>query len=284
MVKIPDEFRPALPCFRGPLDLLLYLIKKDEIDILDIPIAQILDQYIEYLRLLQDIDVNLAGEFLVMASTLMEIKSKTLLPEPPALDEEDLDLDDPRLDLVRQLLEYKKYKERAVDLQQRFEEMRRRYARPRFVFEPGEGEEPELDLGDVSVWDLLTAFIKIQKAIGARLPQRIVYEERPIEHYIDRIRGELGAAADPVPFERLFASAQDRFDVIGFFLAILEMARCGQLDVRQEGPFAEITLALRDAPLDVPDIPEISEAAAEPGAPALDAPAPAETAAVEETL
>jgi len=284
MVKIPDEFRPALPCFRGPLDLLLYLIKKDEIDILDIPIAQILDQYIEYLRLLQDIDVNLAGEFLVMASTLMEIKSKTLLPEPPALDEEDLDLDDPRLDLVRQLLEYKKYKERAVDLQQRFEEMRRRYARPRFVFEPGEGEEPELDLGDVSVWDLLTAFIKIQKAIGARLPQRIVYEERPIEHYIDRIRGELEAAADPVPFERLFASAQDRFDVIGFFLAILEMARCGQLDVRQEGPFAEITLALRDAPLDVPDIPEISEAAAEPGAPALDAPAPAETAAVEETL
>lgn len=248
MVKLPDEFRAALETFRGPLDLLLYLIKKDEIDIFDIPIARILDQYTEYLTLIREIDVNLAGEFLVLASTLMEIKSKMLLPEPPELEEEDLELEDPRLDLVRQLLEYKKYKERSLELERRFELMQRRHRRPRVRFEREDEAEPVLDLGETTAWDLLTAFLKVQKAIGAELPQQIVLEDRPIEHYVVWIERQLREADGPMEFEALFRDARDRYDIIGIFVAILEMARDGLLSVRQPSPYAQIAIELREAP------------------------------------
>src|SRR4029453_12051176 len=124
MVQLPSEFRPALETYRGPLDLLLYLIKKDEVDIFDIPILRIVEQYQLYLELLKDLDPNACGEFLVMAAHLMEIKSKLLLPREE-LDEAE-EMEDPRIELVRQLLEYKKYKERALLLERRTDERRRR--------------------------------------------------------------------------------------------------------------------------------------------------------------
>ncbi|HNS00627.1 MAG TPA: segregation/condensation protein A, partial [Planctomycetota bacterium] len=122
------EFRTTLENFTGPLDLLLYLIRKDEIDILAIPIAQVLEQYEQFVRFLADIDVNLAADYLVMATTLMEIKSRMLLPPAPGAEDEE-ELEDPRAELVKQLLEYRTYKERALDLARKLEEQARRYKR-----------------------------------------------------------------------------------------------------------------------------------------------------------
>ena len=110
------EYKVELDAYNGPLDLLLYLIRRSEVDIYDIPIAQVTEQYVAYVTLLQNLDPDVAGDFLVMAATLMEIKSRTLLPRPPVEDDDEDDLTDPRLELVRQLLEYKKFKDAARTL------------------------------------------------------------------------------------------------------------------------------------------------------------------------
>lgn len=245
MVQIPPEFKAQLESYRGPLDLLLFLIKKEEIDIFDIPIARIVEQYQIYLEILREIDPNLCGEFLVTAAQLMEIKSKLLLPREQLSDDEPME--DPRLELVRQLLEYKKYKERAFLLQRRLAERERRYERPPLPFEPGEAEELEaIDLGNLSIWDLFTAFHRIQLAISAKGPHRIVARERPVEEYIAQVRNVLSAApARTCRFEELFGDASTVAEAVGIFLAILEMAKQHWIAIRQEELFGPIEVRLR---------------------------------------
>jgi segregation and condensation protein A len=253
VIQLPTEFRAALESYQGPLDLLLYLIRKEEVDILDIPIGRITEQYCAYLSVLQQIDPNACGEFLVMAANLMEMKSRSLLPTEPALPGEETE--DPRIELVRQLLEYKKYKERALLLQQRMEERSRRFRRSPATLDPAETQDLEgpLDLGNVSVWDLLTAFHRIQLAIGERGPYQVMYKERPVEDYIAGIRARADSAIDRrILFEEVFEDCNDIYDAIGFFLAILEMAKRRLLVLRQEELFGPIEITVLEVTADDP--------------------------------
>ncbi|HAK95456.1 MAG TPA: hypothetical protein DCM87_10725 [Planctomycetes bacterium] len=239
-----SEFRTTLENFTGPLDLLLYLIRKDEIDILDIPIAQVLEQYEQFVRFLADIDVNLAADYLVMATTLMEIKSRMLLPQTSdASDEEELD--DPRAELVKQLLEYRTYKERALDLAAKLEEQARRYKRTStdlpFPLD-------HVELGRLSLWDVVTAFMRIQKAIAANRPAEVVYTERPLSFYMDSIQSVFTAAGcRTVPFEDVFlhAGTVDRYTLVGTFLAILELVKLGALALDRDDATGAIVVILR---------------------------------------
>jgi segregation and condensation protein A len=246
MPDLPAEFRAALDTYRGPLDLLLYLIKRDEIDIFDIPIARIVEQYQVFLDVLKDVDPNACGEFLVMAANLMEIKSKLLLPREELAEEEDLE--DPRIELVRQLLEYKKYKERAMLLEKRIEERRRRHERPEIPLgEEDLSDAGPLSFGDISVWDLLTAFHRIQIALGQRAPHRVILQDRPIEEYIGAIERRLAdVPGKTARFEDLFDDARDRYEAIGFLLAILELAKERRLSFEQEDLFGPIQVRLHD--------------------------------------
>lgn len=247
MVDIPSEFRAHLESYRGPLDLLLFLIKRDEIDIFDIPIAKIIAQYQIYMEILREVDPNLCGEFLVVAAHLMEIKSKMLLPRED-LAGEDEELDDPRLELVRQLLEYKKYKERALLLERRMADRNRRYERPPVDIDWGDVDDSgPIELGNVSIWDLFTAFHRIQLLIGSREPHRVVSSDRPIEEYVRAITEILSVAPNRTArFEDLFADARNRQEAIGTFLAVLEMAKERLLVIFQEEIFGPIDVRLRD--------------------------------------
>ena len=244
--EISNDFRPDLDAYNGPLDLLLYLIKKDEVDVFDIPIARVVGQFRRYIEILQVIDPNSCGDFLVMAANLMEIKSKLLLPREQLTEE--ADLDDPRLELVQQLLEYKKYKERALLLENRFHEFSRRHHRPSVALPSGEILSGEaVDVGDVDVWDLLTAFHRIQIALAQRGPVRVVLQERPIEEYVAMVEESLlHAPKRTADFEALFLEAPGRVDAIGVLLAILEMAKDRQIAVFQDCFTSPIQVRLLD--------------------------------------
>src|SRR4030043_9715 len=167
-----SDYRVNLDIFAGPMDLLLYLVRREEVDIYDIPIAEITDQYIRYIEVLKSLDIDLAGDFLVMASTLLQIKSAMLLPKTE--DEGTTggeDLTDPRAELIRQLLEYKKFKDAANLLSAAADETGKRFSRPRTIIEQLKpSDEPEVDIEQLSVWNLLEAFGSIMEApSGARL-------------------------------------------------------------------------------------------------------------------
>jgi segregation and condensation protein A len=173
------EYTVDLDIFHGPLDLLLYLIKRDELDIYDIPIARITDSYMQYVMMLKELknnagfDINLAGDFLVMAATLMEIKSATLLPAAPVVSADGeptaaQQLADPRYELVQKLLEYKKFKDAANALEVQHRQHAERFPRYPAAVEGGSDEPPPVDLEEVQVWDLLSAFDRLMKEVGAR--------------------------------------------------------------------------------------------------------------------
>ncbi|MDH3982309.1 MAG: segregation/condensation protein A, partial [Kiritimatiellaceae bacterium] len=153
MELIKDDYKVSLEVFEGPLDLLLYLIKKDEVDIYDIPIGRITDQYMEYLGLMKVLDLNIAGDFIVMSATLMLIKSRMLLPVEERKDQSDEEEEDPRWDLVRQLVEYKKFKDAADHLEDLEHHMENVFARESEHVELG--TPPDVDLKDASIFDLI---------------------------------------------------------------------------------------------------------------------------------
>jgi len=219
------DYRVNLEIFAGPLDLLLYLVRKEEVDIYDIPIARITDQYIRYIEMLKSLDIDLASDFLVMAATLMEIKSAMLLPiaEPDQLQEQDLA--DPRAELIRQLLEYKRFKDAANLLEAAADEHGQRFCRPDNVIERLRPDaEPELDIEQVSIWDLLEAFDSICKATGAITDTRLIKDDTPIDLYQIEILHRLQTEG-PMPFKRIFESKPSRVAMIGLFLALLELIR-----------------------------------------------------------
>lgn len=243
-----NTYRVDLDVYNGPLDLLLFLIRRDEIDIYDIPIARITQQYCAYVRLLERIDPNLAGEFLVMAASLMEIKSRTLLPTPPEAEEPE-DLEDPRLELVRQLLEYKKYKDAARALADAAEQQALKHARqPADLARDGNA----LDVEEVQVWDLLAAFNKLLEAIGQKSrPHEIVYDDTPIALHAADVVDSLERSGGAQLFEHIFAG-RTKAQLIGLFLALLELIRQRRIRAVQEQPFGPISIHLLDAaPIEV---------------------------------
>jgi len=236
-----SDYRVQLDVYNGPLDLLLYLIRKEEVDIYDIPIARITEQYLEYLEVLKALDVDLAGEFLVLAATLMEIKSRMLLPHPPPLEEGQEE--DPRAELVRELLEYQKYREAAEELKERAEEQKLKYprlARP----ELPEEEEPSVPLQEVELWDVFAAFRKLMKETMGRVPRTIVYDDIPVSEFMERLVARVSALRSP-RFWELFAERRDRMYVVGTFLALLELIRRRILWAVQKEPFGDILIQLR---------------------------------------
>jgi segregation and condensation protein A len=242
------DYRVDIDVFAGPLDLLLYLVRKEEVDIYDIPIAKITDQYIRYIEMLKSLDIDLAGDFLVMAATLMQIKSAMLLPkaEPDGLEEDDLT--DPRKELIRQLLEYKKFKDAANLLNAAADEQKERFPRPDTIVQNLRNDtEPEVDIELVSVWDLLEAFDLVCKSIGNVGDMSQIKDDTPIDLYQIEILHRLQTDG-PTTFERIFESRTKRAVMIGLFLALLELIREKLIWAEQSAESAIFLRALTDEP------------------------------------
>ncbi len=237
----PEALRIKLPVFEGPLDLLLYLIKRDEVDIYDIPIFKITEEYLQYLDLMKMLDLDLAGEYLVMAATLVYIKSRMLLPveqQPPADDVED---DDPRWELIRQLVEYKKFKEAANQLMQ--QEAHREAIFPRPAVEPVFEAWASPATEPPGIFDLLSAFQKVLERFQEPENLRDIFEERYTVADKIQMMVELFKTRDRVLFVELFREAASRTEVVVTFLALLEMARLRRVKIRQSDLFADIEIA-----------------------------------------
>lgn len=239
------RFRVQLDMFSGPLDLLWYLVRKHELDILNIPIARVTDQYLEMLAVLEAIDVNAVGDFLELATRLMEIKSRMMLPRQ---EDEEEEVEDPRHDMIERLLEYKKYKDAASMLEQRGQEFQRRFARRVNDLPTNRIDPAEQPIQEVELWDLVSAFARMVRDNAAVQPSNIRYDDTPIQVYMDRIRERL--AVEPrLAFTSLFEPDMHRSQMVGIFLAILELIRHLQVQVEQEELFEEIWILARDATL-----------------------------------
>ena len=234
------DYKVKLEVFEGPLDLLLYLIKRDEIDIYEISIERIAKQYLEYIEAFQVLNIDIAGEFIVMAANLLYIKSRTLLPKDQQMAEEDADEDDPRWELIRQLIEYKKFKEAASHLRSR--EAMQELLFPRFPATAELGPAGNLLIEEVGIFDLINAFQKILKRLesGRNEDLREIFEENfTVSDKIDFLLRVIYEGV-PVRFEECFADAASRAEIVVTFLALLELIRLKQLRVRQENPLEEI--------------------------------------------
>ncbi|MGB2600586.1 MAG: segregation/condensation protein A [Candidatus Omnitrophota bacterium] len=234
------SYKVKLNIFEGPLDLLLFLIKRDKIDIYDIPIAKVTQQYLDYMDLMKMLDLEIAGEFLVMAATLIHIKSKMLLP-PDETDEEVEEEEDPRDELVRRLLEYKKYKEAASHLQTMHEEHKSLFLRR------GEGDKGKIVSDDgteyfeASLFDLITAFRKILTTVPKKTFHKVIKNEFTVSDKIHEIYHIL-AKEPKMYFSSLFDKAEGKDEVIVIFLAILELIKMREVFVAQTGPFEDIEI------------------------------------------
>jgi segregation and condensation protein A len=287
-----DEYRVKLDIYSGPLELLLYLIRRDEIDIKDITIAHITQQYLQYVEVIRKIDINLAGEFLVMAATLMEIKSRMLIPKQPvdpnapdaATATSVEDLTDPRFELVKQLLEYKHYKDAAGDLRRRAQVEQARYTRG--VARP-EGVAP-LDIEDLDLFRLIDAFNAIMASIGhSAYGHEVLYDDTPISlHQADILDRLVREGSKPMTLRDMFAGRTKKTELIGLFLATLELIRQKKVIVEQNELLGDITISLRtDAPEQVlfeepakTETPESTLASASPAPEAVSHPSAGETA------
>jgi segregation and condensation protein A len=228
----------ALDVFEGPLDLLLYLIRRDEVDICDIPIMKITDQYLQYLDLMRILDLDIASEFLVMAATLLHIKSRMLLPPEERPVEAQVEEEDPRMMLVKQLLEYKKFKETGAYLSGKELEQQAVFAR--YIDRTFLPEPTDSPLTEVSIFDLISAFSDVLK--------RVTGEPREITDDIYTVTDKIAAIMDlltvrsMLKFSELFKNVIIRAEVVVTFLALLELIRLKKIQTHQPSPFAEIEI------------------------------------------
>jgi segregation and condensation protein A len=238
-----DTYRVKLEVFEGPLDLLLYLIRKNEVDIYDIPIALIVEQYLAYLDLMRSLNLDVAGDFLVMAATLTHIKSQLLLPQEQTVTEGEEPGLDPRAELVRKLLDYQRFKEAAQELA-----ARPVLGRDVFIRTPAPdhglsqaGGVPAVTFVEVGIFELLTALQEVLDRAEGKGFHEVTRERVSI---IDRINHILGLLREleTISFEQLFTAVTDRGLIITTFLAMLELIRLKVIRVYQEKPFSPITL------------------------------------------
>lgn len=255
------QYKVELQIYSGPLDLLLYLIRRNELDILDLPVATITSSFNEFLDVLELIDLDLVGDFLVMASTLAEIKSRMVLPR--AEEEEIAEvIDDPRSDLIQQLLEYKKFKDAANALEEHAAEWQERY--PRLSDErPKSGKDPAEDLiKEVELWDLVSALARVVKRKEVEEESSITYDDTPISTYVERI-GARVRQEGKLAFSAFFEGEKLRSRITGIFLAILELLRHHHFRADQPEDYGEIWIM---APL-----PETQDSGSDPIAETTDA-------------
>jgi segregation and condensation protein A len=245
-----DAFAVRLERFEGPLDLLLHLIKKNELNVHDIPIALITQQYLDAIGLMQELDLDIAGEFLVMAATLIHIKSKMLLPRPETAETADGEEEDPRDALVRRLLEHQKFKAAAELLHEREQVRSAQWGRPdgRIAELAGEGYEPELE---VDLFSLLTAFQAVIERARRRPKVSLPAAQISVEARIEQLLARL-SETEACGFEELFSDAAGRGGLIVTFLALLEMIRLKLVRVFQSGGLGPIRVYKRARPIDAP--------------------------------
>jgi segregation and condensation protein A len=232
------EYKIKIDSFEGPLDLLLHLINKFEIDIYDIPAAEITNQYLLYVKTMQQLELDVASEYLVMAATLIAMKSRSLLPDHSLEEDEGVEEEDPREELTRRLIEYKKYKEAAIKLQELEEERTKLFSRPPAdaLFAPA-GEGPL----NVTIYDMLGAFQKMTRRKKLAVPRKATVrrEEISVESRMKSLMKTLRDTEEPVLFEDLFQS-HERDELVVSFLAILELMKQNEITVMQKGSFAEL--------------------------------------------
>ena len=259
--SILEGYPVHLDNFEGPLDLLLHLIKRNEVNIYDIPIHTITKQYLDYIDLMQELNLDIAGEFLVMAATLIHIKSRMLLPRPDPLQEDPEE--DPREALVRRLLEHQKFKAAAELLHERETLRSAQWTRPDGPIAAIAGEAPEPEV-EVDLFSLISAFRTVVERAKQRPKVYLPSEQIPIEERIEQLMARL-SETEACGFDDLFADVQSRAGLIVTFLAMLEMIRLKLVRVFQSGVVGPIRIYKRARPADAPkplgdrgDIPQLS--------------------------
>lgn len=242
-----SDYRVELPIYRGPLDLLLFLVKKHEVDILDIPIAAITRSFLQYLEVIQSINLEDVGDFLVMASTLMEIKSRLLLPGSNETTEDESEQGiktDPRTELVKQLVAYRRFREASEQLE-RLEAYQSSYW-PRGCYEkPHQAADPSHQpVQQVELWDLVSAFDRLLRATLSHQQNAIAVDDTPLHVRMDEMVQQLRSVRTAVAFEQLFTLPHTRPRLISMFLALLELIKMRKISVEQQDPFGSIMVSL----------------------------------------
>jgi segregation and condensation protein A len=232
------SYKIKLDIFEGPLDLLLYLVKKDHLNIYDIPIAKVTEQYLEYLNLMQLMDLNIAGDFLVLAAELMKIKSKMLLPVDENAPPEEQE--DPREELVKRLLEYEKFKQIAEDLRERETTQKEVFKRPKVEVDLGDTGTKEVCF-EANIFDLISAFTQALKDIPKEVFYEVVKDEFTIEEKIHQLLHAL-LVTPSIKISELFSKAKHKMEVIVTFLAILELIRMKEAVAVQRDLFGEVEI------------------------------------------
>lgn len=236
-----ERYKVILDTFEGPLDLLLHLIHQLEIDIYDIPVAEITNQYMNYIHTMQELDLNVASEYLVMAATLLEMKSTMLLPKKE-IEVEEYAEEDPRDDLVNQLVEYKKYKDAASQLEELELEENQIYTRESITFEKPRQEEVER--GPLSVYDMIQAYQNILKRQSFYQPLETKIQEKAVsvEERMKEIQAHLKAEKQSVAFHQLVSSST-RSMIVATFLAVLHMLKVKSIHCKQDAQFGDILVS-----------------------------------------
>ena len=230
--------------FQGPMDLLLHLVREQEVDIHEIEIGKVVDGYLAYLRDLREIDIEVASDFVLMAATLMAIKSRALLPR----EEVDLEAElDPRDELIQRLIEYRRFKQAAGDLEERRAERARLFPR---AARPPDREEPTLDVSELSAWDLLSAWTRLLRETLHGRALHIDPDARPLRYYVEELVRELKErreiTLESLVREMALGEGASRQQLIGSFCALLELIKIGVARARQSGPKQDIAIVLRD--------------------------------------
>ncbi len=238
------EFKVTLDIFAGPMDLLLYLVKKHEVDVTEVPIAKVTEEFISYLDVLEDLAIDQVGEFVDLASVLLEIKARALVPRPEETEEQ---VEPIREDLVQRLLEYKQYRDAAASLEDRARQWELRFARLPVEKSSEKGKPPEIVIADAHVWDLVGAMSRVLRKKERRKPRQIVHDDTPIEVYMERVESVVREKGRPA-FTEFFEEDMSRSKMVGIFLAVLELVRCGRLVAMQEDLFDEIWLEPANTP------------------------------------
>lgn len=217
-------FRVDLPAYRGPLDLLLYLVRRQEIELSGLSLAAVVDQYLAYLEILQEIDVDAAGDFLDLATTLVELKSQAVLPKSEEEEDEQAVIEDTGEGLVERLLEYKRLRDAASVLEEMSQRWQQRYARMCDDLPPRQNRLGDQPITDLEIWDLVSAFGRIMREAKGPPPAQVVQDDTPIHVHMQRIHFRL-RNEESVWFDDLFQPGMHKSTLIGVFLAMLELTR-----------------------------------------------------------
>jgi segregation and condensation protein A len=249
------DFRVDLPVYRGPIDLLLYLVRKSELDLANLSLASVVDQYIEHLDILQSLDLTDVGDFIELASTLVEIKSQAVLPKIVDADEEEVVIDDSETELVERLLQYKEIRDAASVLDEMGQRWQSRYERLSDDLPTRSSELSDQPIVDLEIWDLVSAFGRIMREAGGPPTTEVIYDDTPIHVYMQQIHARL-KSEDRIALVDLIRGGIHKSALIGWFLATLELTRHHGAAVQQD-QFGDIMVVRTDRFSEKLDVDEV---------------------------